>query len=145
MKKLTLLILLFIPLGLFANTRQFIEAAKRGALPQIQRMIQNGMKPNIQDSSGRTAVMEASRFGHLKIVSFLVNLNADINLADKYGFTALMFAVHNGHVQITELLIKKGAKIKAQDSKGRDALHYERVAVKNSKKLLKLLKSDGVQ
>ncbi len=145
MKKLTLLILLFIPLGLFANTRQFIEAAKRGALPQIQRMIQNGMKPNTQDISGRTAVMEASRFGHLKIVSFLVNLNADINLADKYGFTALMFAVHNGHVQITELLIKKGAKIKAQDSKGRDALHYARVAVKNSKKLLKLLKSAGVQ
>ena len=145
MKKLTLLILLFIPLGLFANIRQFIEAAKRGALPQIQRMIQNGMKPNTQDISGRTAVMEASRFGHLKIVSFLVNLNADINLADKYGFTALMFAVHNGHVQITELLIKKGAKIKAQDSKGRDALHYARVAVKNSKKLLKLLKSAGVQ
>ena len=145
MKKLTFLILLFIPLGLFANIRQFIEAAKRGALPQMQRMIQNGIKPNTQDISGRTAVMEASRFGHLKMVKFLVNLDADINLADKYGFTALMFAVHNGHVEITELLLKKGANIKAKDLKGRDALYYARVSLRNGKKLLQILKTAGAQ
>ena len=78
---------LIMPWG--GKDESLIEAAKRGDLDEVKRLIENGADVNIKDNDGDTPLHYAASGGHLDVVKFLVENGADVNAKDKYGRTPL--------------------------------------------------------
>jgi len=88
-----------------------IDAAGRGDLPSVKRLINKGAAVNAKDKDGWTALMDASfGAGHREVVELLLAHGADVNAKNNNGDTALSLASQNGHEDIEELLLKAGAK-----------------------------------
>jgi ankyrin repeat protein len=60
---------------------------------------------NLQDSSGRSALMVASVLGHFDVVSLLLrNKACDANLVSQNGDIAHSLAISSGNVRVVQLL-----------------------------------------
>ncbi|MCL4361835.1 ankyrin repeat domain-containing protein [Candidatus Dependentiae bacterium] len=95
------------------SIQALIEASKKGEAGKIEEIIQSGyVNINVQDITGRTALMWASKFGHVKTVTLLLHSGADVNIKDNYDFTALRLAELNDHEKIIELLNQANARKK---------------------------------
>ena len=82
----------------------------------------SGANVNIQDQSGKTALMIASKKGHKEFVKSLISNRAEIDIQDNEGSSALMIACIEGHITCVLSLIRNGANIELQDNEGRSAL-----------------------
>jgi hypothetical protein len=56
------------------------------------KLLEIGADVNLQDSSGRTALMYAAYNGYINRVNKLLALGANVNIQDSFGHTALMYA-----------------------------------------------------
>jgi hypothetical protein len=56
------------------------------------KLLEIGADVNLQDSSGRTALMYAAYNGYINRVNKLLEFGADVNIQDSFGHTALMYA-----------------------------------------------------
>ena len=92
------------------------QAAFENNLPDLKRLISNGVDPNESDYDGRTAMHLAASEGHLPILEYLVGIRANIMCRDRFGGTPLMDAVrHNFDLrnadQVQKLLRDQGATL----------------------------------
>lgn len=69
-------------------------------------LLENGADPNIQDKTGKTALMHAclERVG-TDIVSLLLSSGADPTIEDHAGLSALIHAVNTGHEEVLRVLL----------------------------------------
>lgn len=61
------------------------EAAAKGSLIDLQRMVLNGINPSESDYDQRTALHLAASEGHVHIVEYLLRMGADIHAKDRFG------------------------------------------------------------
>lgn len=74
-------------------------------------LLAHGAEPNVQDGSGRTALMHAASFNQPAVIKQLAENGADLNLRDSKGLTALVIAKERKEsAQAYELLKSLGAK-----------------------------------
>ncbi|KAA8579158.1 ankyrin repeat domain 34Bb [Etheostoma spectabile] len=78
-------------------------------------LLENGADPNIQDKTGKTALMHAciEQTG-AEILSLLLSSGADPTLEDHAGLSALVYAVNSGNRDILRLLLD-ACKAKGKD------------------------------
>jgi len=98
----------------------------------VRLLIENGADVNLQDKSGRTALMGGADYP--EIVEILLNNGADVNARDQWEWTALMLLMMVDEVitdpnwderyASAELLIGNGADVNVLDEFGCTALDY---------------------
>lgn len=93
----------------------FIQAASRGDLLQLQLGLASGVDINFrcESSKRRTALLISLNNGYHDCIEFLLKNNADPTPADKDGFTALHSAAGRDETEYMEHLIQNGADINA--------------------------------
>jgi ankyrin repeat protein len=123
---IVLIVLLFSPPGLVAETTQksqaLVSAAMSGDVARINDLLAQGVDANSVNPSGRTPLHIAAFNGNLKSTKALLAAGADPNLADNRGITPIMEASAFGHLKIVRLLLQRGVDVNAADQAGNTAL-----------------------
>jgi len=97
------------------TAQDLIDAAKRGDLPQVQRLIAKGADVNAKgEYTNSTPLFASIEGGHREVVELLLAKGADVN-ARQTGMnqTPLMMASWNGHLEIVQALLANGADVNA--------------------------------
>ncbi len=72
----------------------------------IRYLLENGADPNIQDKTGKSALMHAClEQAGAEILSLLLNSGADPTLEDHAGLSALVYAVNSGNREVLRVLL----------------------------------------
>jgi hypothetical protein len=86
------------------------EAARRGDVPTLRRLLAEKINIDARDASGRTALMLAVLQGQKEVVNTLLAAGADPNAADARGTTPLQAALAGAHSAIAAALEQSGAR-----------------------------------
>jgi hypothetical protein len=99
------------------KAEQFGEAARKGDVAAVRKLLDEGIDVNTRFRYGVTALSYASDRGHLDVVTLLLERGADVNARDTfYNATPLSWAVAPAtgrkpqHPEIVALLLKHGAQ-----------------------------------
>ena len=107
------------------QTTTLVEAADKGDLAAVRRLLASGSAVDDKDAKGQPPLVAAAYSGHSEVVELLLKSGADPNLSeDSEGFTPLMSAATNGHHGAVKLLLDAGARVDETDSGGYTALLY---------------------
>lgn len=93
-------------LGVYAGLH---AAAANGDTAEIEKLIGEGEKPNIQDSNSRTPLHVAAFRKHYDAVRTLLRLGADANARDMQGFDILTLAAVNNDMELLKIALAGGA------------------------------------
>ena len=69
-------------------TREWKQAARRGSIDELQRLVAGGADVDARDEHGQTALMLAAVEGHGHVVEWLVEHGAALDHAAKYQASA---------------------------------------------------------
>jgi ankyrin repeat protein len=110
------------------------DAADRGELEAVKRLLASGVKPDDQRNKfGSTALMRAGFRGNLEMMTFLIAQGADVNAEDnglvdliegRRANSVLDDAADGGHLDATALLVEKGANVNHKGIFGMTPLHH---------------------
>jgi uncharacterized protein len=87
------------------------EAASRGDVAALERLLAAGTDIDAKDAHGQTALMLAALEGHERTVAFLADRGASLDYTAEYHLTALMLAVIRGHRWVAQSLVNAGADV----------------------------------
>ena len=79
------------------------EAAGRGDLDRLNRLLENGILANLGDYDGRTPLHLAAASGNMRVVEFLVSKLADVSAQDLNGATPADDAVTSERTLVTQV------------------------------------------
>jgi uncharacterized protein len=107
------------------------DAAARGNAAEIEQLIAEGEKPNIQDANSRTPLHVAAFLRRYEAARALIAAKAPLNHVNDFGRTALLEAVVLGnggrnHTAAVEALVEAGADVTLPDRHGITALQHAR-------------------
>mmetsp|Transcript_14681 Transcript_14681/g.29445 ORF Transcript_14681/g.29445 Transcript_14681/m.29445 type:complete len:640 (+) Transcript_14681:259-2178(+) len=85
------------------------NAASKGDLEEIKRLVAKGASVNACDYDRRSALHLAAAEGHDEVVAFLVIYGANVNCKDRWGGDPLKDAIRGGHSQVQQVLMDAGA------------------------------------
>jgi ankyrin repeat protein len=95
-------------------------AIQRGAVADVEQLLQSGVSANAINAEGTSALMAATLFGDVRMVDVLLENHADPNRPGTSGTTALMWAVPD--IAKVQLLLARGANVNARSETERTAL-----------------------
>jgi len=102
-----------------------IEAFKRSNDPIVQKLITQGVPPNVEDENGNTILLIAASNGDLELVKKCLNdYKLYLHKKNNLGENVLMKAVYSGSTPLCKYLIEKGINLESQNNKGETALFY---------------------
>ena len=99
------------------------NAAERGNLPEVRRLVNAGRNINARNHQGVTPLMYAALRGHANVVRYLLNkgANARLRLSPNNQKTAIHFAAETGHVNAVRALLRH-SNLRVQNGNGRSVL-----------------------
>jgi ankyrin repeat protein len=115
-----LLILLILPQTSFSAPIH--DAAEKGDLATVKKLVSGGISPNSKDESGNTPLHWASMSGNDELISFLLEKGTDVNAINELSVSALILAMYTKNYGSARLLISKGANPNIRDSDKSTAL-----------------------
>ena len=121
-----------------------IEAATKGELPTVRRLIHEGVDINTLSDAGCSALFTAVENRHLETVHFLLQNGADTNARSYDCPPVLMAALQHSNVEIVQLLLEHGADANTADYSDQPHTVLTFTAEKGDAKALRLL-LDGSQ
>lgn len=101
---------------------EFIRAVEEGDTGAVDLFLAAGMRPDVKDGAGRTALISAASRGRNDVSRKLLARGADVNARDADGSTALMQSALGGHQETTDVLLGGGADVNLKDNNGQTAL-----------------------
>ena len=93
-----------------------MEAAYRGQLEEVQRLVAAGATVDARDPENRTSLMWAAFNGHTDVVAYLLRKGAELEAKDAGGRTALLYSSSGPFATTVELLLEKGAEVDVRGS-----------------------------
>ena len=120
------------------GTNPFVHASAINKIELVKFFSSEvGVKIDVTDAFGNTALMKASEKGHVEIAEYLINNGSDVNFQNKEGITPLMVAAEKNNFYVFKLLLDKNADTSKSDYTGRTIKEI----AENSryKRILKLL------
>lgn len=84
-----------------------IAEAGKGNLEAVKLFLTVGIDPDLQDTSGQSAIFTASENGHIDIVTALLDAGASMQMKDDLGRTPLVFAVQRDQSEVARLLLER--------------------------------------
>ncbi len=112
MKKV-LVFAFFLPSLLLAqNLNEALwEAARKGEVETVKKLVAQGAEINAKTRHGATALFYAADRGNVEMIKTLLELGADINLKDTfYNATAISWAAYNDRIEAVQVMLAKGAE-----------------------------------
>jgi ankyrin repeat protein len=94
----------------------YFRAAREGKLEAVESFLHAGMKPDVADADGNTALMLAAEAGHGHVVQFLIQQRANVNAARWDGDTPLIVAARQGDREAVRALLEAGADPEARNT-----------------------------
>jgi ankyrin repeat protein len=94
------------------NERAVIQAAERGELVVVRRLLAEGARINARDHRGRTALLAATHRNRVEVARFLIQEGADVNAKDFIQDTPFLFAAAEGRLEILKMTLATGADVK---------------------------------
>ena len=102
------------------GTNPFVHASALNKIELVKFFSSEvGVKIDITDAFGNTALMKASEKGHVEIAEYLINNGSDVNFQNKEGITPLMVAAEKNNFYVFKLLLDKNADTSKSDYTGR--------------------------
>jgi general secretion pathway protein A len=101
-----------------------LDSSEAGNLSKVQASLAEGTSPDVQDTTGITALMVAVVHDRGAVAELLLARGANVNAADDGGVTALMLAANNGRTALLQRLINRGATVNVRSAAGWTALTY---------------------
>lgn len=92
--------------------RDFIQAAERGEIVVVQRMLGQGVRINARDQRGRTALLAATQRNQVAMARLLIQEGADVNAKDFIQDTPFLYAAAEGRIEILKMTLAAGADVK---------------------------------
>lgn len=102
----------------FADSVVLREAAARGDLEEVKRLLVSGVDPNSTNEDGLTALHQCCVDNAVDMVSLLLRHGAAIDARDCELWTPLHAAAISGHLNIVSQLIQMGADLLALNMDG---------------------------
>ena len=100
--------------------QRFLEAARQGDIPTLQKALAKGVSPAAQDDLHRNALLLAARdAGSLEAVRFLRQRKVAVDSPDLGGRAAISWAAGEGRLALVRELAGAGAQIDRRDEDGR--------------------------
>ncbi|PAA55583.1 hypothetical protein BOX15_Mlig032910g2 [Macrostomum lignano] len=101
------------------GTRPIHAAATFNVEEAMQLLLrQKGIKIDVTDDKGQTALHVACRRSHVQIARLLLEFGADVLKQEKDGVSALHQPARNGSLELCELLLSSGANVDTTDNNG---------------------------
>lgn len=98
-----------LPVDHLAKLNPLLVSATNSNLPMVRLLLEKGVRVDVQDGSGSTALKHAAAAGNRAIVEALIRAGADVNLADEEDWTPLIAAAYREHAPIVRTLLENGA------------------------------------
>jgi ankyrin repeat protein len=96
------------------------EAAWRGDVGEVRRLVEAGADVNWRDSVGETALFGACAWGRLEVVRYLLEVGARHDLRESFsGLTPLHWAASHGNIDTIRALLEAGSDPTIEDKFGR--------------------------
>jgi hypothetical protein len=92
------------------------DAAAKGNVTEIEKLIAEGEKPNIQDSNSRTPLHVAAFLRRHEAARALIRLGADPNALDAQRYDAITIAAVNDDLEMLKLVLAGGGNARAVTS-----------------------------
>lgn len=86
-----------------------VNAADKGDLKEIKRLVASGHSVNSTGSFNTTPLMRASYRGHQNVMKYLIENGAKVNMTDSAGMTALSLAKLGNQTKAQTFLVASGA------------------------------------
>ncbi|KAM7539072.1 hypothetical protein Aperf_G00000055682 [Anoplocephala perfoliata] len=102
----------------FESNLVFLEAASRGDLDEVKKLIKAGIDTNVTNEDGLTALHQCCIDNNLDMCTLLLENGANVNAKDNEQWTPLHAAATCGNKELCELLIKWGADLLALNIDG---------------------------
>lgn len=102
-------VIIFSSIG-YAAGEPLHEAAKKGDMDQINRLIEKGATVDVMDENSNTPLYIAVGQGHKDVVELLILKGANVNAIDNKDRTPLDWANYSRHKDLVELLIRHGGE-----------------------------------
>ncbi len=99
-----------------------IEAAGKGDLAAVEKLIREGAGVNARGSRGRTALLAATHGNHVAVARALIAAGADVNAKDDIQDSPYLYAGAEGRTEILKMTLAAGADLKATNRYGGTAL-----------------------
>lgn len=99
------------------------NAAARGNLPEVRRLVNAGASVNARNHEHMTPLMKAAARGHANVIRYLLNkgANARARMSQNNTRSAIHLAAEEGHLNAVRSLVRH-SNLKAQDGNGRSVL-----------------------
>ncbi len=104
------------------TVEDFQRAAREDDVAAMAFFLKAGMRPDVKDRSGNTALLAASGSGRPRAARWLVEAGAQPDRPGAEKVTPLVAAARAGSVETVKLLLEKGADPAARDEKHFSAL-----------------------
>lgn len=121
----------------------FSRAVEEGDTGAVELFLAAGMKADVKDAAGRTALINAASRGSNNISEKLLRKGANVNAQDNTGSTALMQSALGGHEGTAKVLLERGADPNLRDNNGQTALIY--AAARGRAEIVRMLLNKGAQ
>jgi ankyrin repeat protein len=126
------------------GTTALHEAVYKKDLALVQKLLQQGAKPDARNDYGSTPMTVAAEHGDYPIMQALVSAGGNIESPNGEGQTLLMAVVRTGNVETARLLLDKGANVNTKENwGGQTALMW--AAAQQQPALIKLLIAHGAE
>lgn len=117
-----LMILPFLVLSSIASERELLQAARRGDLAAIERMVGAGERPDPRNEAGETPLLIAIQGGHRAVARRLIEAGADINAPASNRDTPWLLAGARGEAELLTLMIPRKPDLAIRNRFGGNAL-----------------------
>lgn len=107
-----------LPAEHLARLNPLLASATNGNLPALRLLLSRGVRTDVVDGTGASALKHCAQAGSSAMVEALLAARADPNIADREGWTALLSAAWREHPPVVRALLDAGADPNVQATHG---------------------------
>lgn len=102
----------------FSPEVALLEATGRNDIAEVERLLNEGVDPNVHNEDGLTALHQCAIDDNQEIMRLLLNHGANVNAEDTEQWTPLHAAACCAHLNVVRILIQHGANLLAVNAEG---------------------------
>lgn len=122
MKRRALLAMAALAGAARATPAALLQAAERGDVATLKRLLDAGVPVDTRDARGRTALLVATHADRVEAAALLIARGADVNAKDDIQDSPFLYAGAEGRLAILKLTLKAGADLTSTNRYGGTAL-----------------------
>jgi ankyrin repeat protein len=104
------------------DSEALLAAARAGDLATVNRLLGQGIKPDVRDAQNRTALLLATHANHVNVARALIAAGADVNAKDNIQDSPFLYAGAEGRLEILKAALAAGADLAGTNRYGGTAL-----------------------